>query len=76
MLYHEATFTEAAAKRAKETYHSTAKQAASIAKAAKVGRLVIGHFSARYDDEEVFLSEAQEVFLNTSLAKDGLKISL
>lgn len=76
LLYHEATFTEAAAKRAKETYHSTAKQAASIAKAAKVGRLVIGHFSARYDDEEVFLSEAQEVFLNTTLAKDGLKISL
>lgn len=76
LLYHEATFTEECAKRAKETYHSTAKQAASIAKDANVGRLVIGHFSARYEDEQVFLTEAQEVFVNTLLAKDGLKISI
>lgn len=76
LLHHEATFTEECAKRAKETYHSTAKQAASIAKDANVGRLVIGHFSARYEDEQVFLTEAQEVFVNTLLAKDGLKISI
>lgn len=76
LLYHEATFTEEYVKRAKETYHSTAKQAASIAKDANVGRLVIGHFSARYEDEQVFLTEAQEVFVNTLLAKDGLKISI
>ena len=76
LLYHEATFVEDAAKRAKETYHSTARQAASIASSAGVGRLVIGHFSARYDDEQVFLKEAQELFPNTTLAKDGLKISI
>ena len=76
LLYHEATFVEDAAKRAKETYHSTARQAASVAASAGVGRLVIGHFSARYDDEQVFLKEAQELFTNTTLAKDGLKISI
>ena len=76
LLYHEATFVEDAAKRAKETYHSTARQAASVAASAGVGRLVIGHFSARYDDEQVFLKEAQELFPNTTLAKDGLKISI
>lgn len=76
LLYHEATFTEEAAKRAKETYHSTARQAAMIAHEAQVGRLVIGHFSARYDDESLFLTEAQSVFSETILANDGLKIAL
>lgn len=76
LLFHEATFASDAEKRAKETGHSTAKQAATIAQEAKVGRLIIGHFSARYDDETQLLEEAKMVFPNTLLAKEGLKISL
>ena len=74
MLYHEATFGNDNLPRALETLHSTAEQAAKIAKAANVGRLVIGHFSSRYDDEQVLLDEAQQVFKNTQLAKEGLLI--
>lgn len=76
LLYHEATFTDEAEKRAKETYHSTARQAAQIALNAGAKQLVIGHFSARYDDERVFLDEAKSVFEHTLLANDGMKISI
>lgn len=76
LLFHEATFADDALKRAKETYHSTARQAATIAKEAGVKRLMIGHFSARYDDESILLEEARSVFAETSLANEGLQISL
>lgn len=72
LLYHEATFEEAEAFRAKETGHSTAKQAAEIAKRANVKKLMIGHFSARYDDNTVLLQEAKQIFANTVLANEGL----
>jgi ribonuclease Z len=72
LLYHEATFAEAEKERAKETYHSTAAQAAEIAKRANVKKLVIGHFSARYEDDAILKIEADRVFLNTILAKEGL----
>ena len=68
MLFHEATYTEEHAERCKGTMHSTAKQAAAIAKAANAKALLIGHFSARVDDHEQFLREAKEVFPNTQLA--------
>ncbi|MCQ2346282.1 MAG: ribonuclease Z [Paludibacteraceae bacterium] len=68
MLFHESTFIEEWASRCKATMHSTAKQAATIALKAKVGQLVIGHYSSRTDDHSRFLSEAQEVFENTILA--------
>jgi len=71
MLYHEATFLKEDEKRAKSTYHSTADQAAKIADEAKVGKLLIGHFSARFHDLSAHLEEAQKMFPNTSLAKDG-----
>lgn len=71
LLYHEATFTNELKKRAKETYHSTAKQAAMIASKAQVGQLLIGHFSSRYKDLSVLLDEAKEIFSNTSLAEEG-----
>ncbi len=71
LLYHEATYGEVDLKRAKDNYHSTAKQAAEMAKAANVGQLVIGHFSNRYKDLQPLLEEAQSVFQNTSLAADG-----
>lgn len=71
LLYHEATFLKNDEKRAKSTYHSTAEQAARIADEANVGKLLIGHFSARFHDLLGHLSEAKGVFLNTELAEDG-----
>ena len=76
VLFHEGTFAQADAARAKETYHTTAMQAAEIAHAAEVKRLVIGHFSARYEDESILLKEAKTIFSNTLLAKENLKITL
>lgn len=76
LLFHEATFAEEAAARAQETFHSTARQAAEMAKAAGVKRLLIGHFSARYDDERVLLNEAKAVFPETILAREGLCVRL
>jgi ribonuclease Z len=71
LLYHEATFTEELAARAKETMHSTAKQAATLARDAQVGRLLLGHFSSRYKSPTVLLNEALPVFENTLLASEG-----
>lgn len=70
LLYHEATFAEADSSRATITCHSTARQAAQIAKAAQAQRLIIGHFSSRYDDENILLQEAREVFPQTELASE------
>ncbi|NCC08979.1 MAG: ribonuclease Z [Bacteroidia bacterium] len=74
LLFHEATFAEADSARAKETYHTTASQAGQIALEANVKKLVIGHFSARYDDEQVLLDEASAVFPQTVLAKENLRL--
>lgn len=76
LLFHEATFAAADAKRAKETFHTTAPQAAEIAKMAQVKKLVIGHYSARYEDESILLKEASEIFPQTILAQENLKIEL
>lgn len=76
LLFHEASFAESELARAKETYHTTAAQAARIALEAGVRQLVIGHFSARYEDESILLKEASAVFPNTILAKENLCISL
>ncbi len=71
LLYHEATFLEDRLERAKETFHSTAKQAATMAKKAAVGALIIGHFSSRYKDIQPLLGEAKEIFESTKLAIEG-----
>ena len=76
LLFHEGTFAQCDAARAKETYHTTAAQAAEIALEAEAKQLVIGHFSARYEDESILLKEAQAVFPNTLLAKENLRITL
>ena len=76
LLFHEGTFAQSEAARAKETFHTTAMQAAEIARDAEVKQLVIGHFSARYEDESVLLKEAQSIFPNTLLAKENLRITL
>lgn len=76
VLYHEATFGEDMSDRAKVTFHSTAMQAATIAKLADVKKLVIGHFSARYKDLQPLLDEAQKVFANTELAVEGSTLNI
>jgi ribonuclease Z len=72
VLYHEATFAQEHAARAKQTYHTTAIQAATLAQTCGAGRLCIGHFSSRYETEDILLKEAQSVFKSTFLAKEGL----
>jgi ribonuclease Z len=76
LLFHEATFAHADLARAKETFHTTATQAAEIACEAKVKQLLIGHFSARYEDESILLKEARSIFPDTILAKENLRINL
>lgn len=71
MLYHESTFLESEAHLATKTEHSTAKQAGQIAKLAKVGLLILGHYSTRYKSISLFKVEAAKVFKNVELADDG-----
>lgn len=76
VLYHEATFAENESRRAQETFHSTARQAAEIAKAANVKKLIIGHFSSRYNEPDELLKEAVSIFPETELANEGMIIDL
>lgn len=70
-LYHEATYDASSIARARQYNHSTAEEAATVAHDAKVKQLIIGHFSARYEDETILLDEARKVFPNTVLAAEG-----
>ena len=72
VLYHESTYTSDQEDRAKIYYHSTARQAATIATGAGVGTLLLGHYSARYNDEQVLLQEAKAVFENSILTQEGM----
>jgi len=76
LLYHEATFLEDLRERAAQTHHSTARQAALLAEAAGVKRLLLGHFSSRYKTLEPLLHEAHAVFPTAELATEGLLVSL
>lgn len=71
MLYHESTFLESHKHLCERTKHSTAKQAAMIAKEANVGTLILGHYSTRYPSIELFRNEALQVFDSVELADDG-----
>lgn len=71
LLYHEATFLDTEAERAAETFHSTAKQAATIAQKAGAKKLILGHFSSRYKDLNEFQKEAQEIFEDVVIPADG-----
>ncbi|WP_445730855.1 ribonuclease Z [Mariniflexile sp.] len=71
VLYHESTFLEKHVHLAQKTKHSTAKEAAIIAKKANAGILLLGHYSTRYDGLDPFKDEAQEVFENVELCEDG-----
>ena len=70
-LYHETTFLESESELAKKTMHSTAQEAAKIAKLANCNQLILGHYSTRYESIEFFKQEAQTIFENVLLANDG-----
>lgn len=69
-LYHESTYGEDHILQAEKYNHSTARQAAMVARDARVGKLLLGHYSSRYEDENVLLNEAKEVFENTFLTSE------
>lgn len=73
LVYHESTFMDDMEERAASTYHTTARQAAQLAKDANVGRLLLGHFSTRYKDLNPLLNEARSVFPESYLAEEGKK---
>ena len=76
LLYHESTYAESEAPLAEMVYHSTSRQAALFASTCHAQRLLIGHFSSRYDDESPLLAEAQAVFPETVLANENLVIEI
>jgi len=69
-LYHEATYADDKLDSANNYYHSTARQAAIVARQAAVGKLLLGHYSARYTNEQILLDEAKEEFENTFLTNE------
>ena len=75
-LYHEATFLESMAERSREVKHSTAADAAKIASLAKAGKLIIGHYSARVEDHNLFLQETSPIFERTFLAEENLTFEI
>ena len=76
MIYHDCTYAGEDADRAKKHFHSTATDAARTAVEAGAGKLMLGHFSARYTDETILLDEAQKTFPDTILAKENLTVSI
>lgn len=76
LLIHESTYAEKEKRLARDRFHSTAMEAAAIAKKAKAKGLVLVHISARYRDASQLLKESKSVFKNTDIAKDGLVIDL
>lgn len=76
VVYHESTFLESEAVRAAATFHSTAKQAAALAKLAGAKKLILGHYSARYRNLEEFEREAKEIFDEVVLAEEGKIIKI
>ncbi|MCF0191200.1 MAG: ribonuclease Z [Marinilabiliaceae bacterium] len=74
LLYHESTFASDKEDMAKITYHSTAQQAATIAQRANVGKLLLGHYSSRYKETDIFEAEAQNIFPNSTAVYDGYKL--
>lgn len=76
VLYHESTFLDEHKARAARTFHSTAKDAATIAKLADVKKLILGHYSARYIDLEPFITEAKPIFNNVHLAEDHMTFEI
>lgn len=75
-LYHESTYMSAQIDKAEQYFHSTAAQAAQVARDAGVEKLLLGHYSARYNDENLLLEEARAIFPNAQLSQEGMIIEL
>ena len=75
-LYHEATYDSSREESARNNMHSTARQAATIARKAGVKKLILGHFSSRIEDHNILLEEALPIFENTIIAEDMMKLTL
>lgn len=75
-LYHESTYSKTQIQKAELYFHSTAEQAAIVARDAGVGTLLLGHYSARYDDENLLLEEATAIFPDTRLSQEGMVVEL
>ncbi len=71
MIYHEATYLHKELDRARSRYHTTAQQAATLARKAGVKRLLIGHYSSKYQDLEPFAAETEPIFKNTTISQEG-----
>lgn len=76
LLYHESTYASDNVENARKYNHSTAAEAAMVARDACVGQLMLGHYSSRYTDEKVLLDEAQKIFKNTILSDENLVIDV
>lgn len=76
LLYHESTYDRQFEALAEKYFHSTAAQAATVARDAGAHRLMLGHYSSRYNDEQVLLDEAQTIFANAILAQEGLVVDV
>ena len=76
VLYHESTFLTEMASRSREVMHSTAAEAATIARDAKVGQLLLGHYSARVEDHSLFLKEAKQVFENVIAVEERMTLEI
>ena len=75
-LSFDSTFSHELHEKALETHHTTAKEAAELAKNANVSNLILTHFSARYNDESILLEEAKIIHSNVTAAKDLLEIEI
>ena len=76
LIYHDSTYADAETLLAGNNYHSTARQAAEFAKLCDAKKLILGHYSSRYETEDKLLEEAKEVFENTVLANEGVKVEV
>ena len=76
LLYHESTYDQSYEALAEKYFHSTAAQAAMVARDAGASQLMIGHYSSRFNDEQVLLDEAKAIFHNTILAQEGLVVDV
>ena len=75
-LYHESTYADDNLLMAEKYFHSTARQAALVARDAQARQLILGHYSSRYEDENILLDEARQVFESTILADENMVVNL
>lgn len=75
-VYHESTYADGDIEKARKYFHSTASQAATVARDAHAGKLLLGHYSSKYDNEALILDQAREVFPNSELTTEGMVVNL